>query len=143
MEPVGWIRFNRPTVAIAAVMLAFAAARGAESAPSVILRPYNVVESVLNVKFRILYRSTFVGAFVANMFLGEVKTPSIAQRAGLKSGMEIVAIQGRPVTGLNQIEVEQILSQPVEDSVVLLVRRSPRTQPEQVRLQVDPVPAKP
>lgn len=97
---------------------------------------------MLNVKVRIVYRSTFLGAFVSKMYAGDVKTPSIAQRAGLRGGMEIVAIQGQPVAGLSQIQIEQILSQPVQDEVVLLVRPSPKKDPEEIRVPVDPGPGK-
>ena len=112
---------------------------GADSAPPVVLPAFNVIESALKVKVLISYRA-FKGGhpFVTAMMVHDVKTPSFAQEAGLKSGMEIIAIQGQQVSGLSQAAVEQLLSQPARDSVVLLVRRSWLKRPEEILISVRP-----
>ena len=126
------------TAGIAAILFAPVGAWGGDSASPVLLPPFNVIESVLKVKVVTEYQKTHLGAFVTRMIVDEVKTPSLAQRAGLKKGMEIVAIQGHFVAGLSQAEVDQLLVQSARDSVVLLVRRSWLKQPEEIRLPVEP-----
>ena len=128
---------------IAALTLAAPAIRAQESAPPVVLPPFNVIESVLRVKIRIEYRQSYVGAFVVRMTVRTVKAGSVAEKAGLRKGTEIVAIQGHPVAGLSPEAVEQLMIQPVEDSLVLLVRQSREEQPVEVQLPVGGNPASP
>jgi membrane-associated protease RseP (regulator of RpoE activity) len=124
---------------IAVLALVASAALGADSAPPVVLPRFNVIESVLNVSVLTEYAKMSIGpAYATRMTVDKVKTPSIAQRAGLKSGMEIIAIHGQRVAGLSQAAVEQLLDQPVRDSVVLLVRKSWWKHPEEIRLPVPP-----
>lgn len=136
----GRVRRARIAIAIAAVMWA-SAAWGADSTPPppVVLPPFSVVESALKVKVLISYhRFRNSPPFVTRMTVDEVKAGSFAEQAGLKSGMEIIAIQGQEVIGLNQTEVERLLSQLGKDTILLRVRRSWRTPPEDMRILVRP-----
>ncbi len=129
----------RTAARLAALALALAGplgSRGDEPQAPVMLPAFNVVESVLSVNVRTEFRQTFFGAFVTRMFVGEVKTPSVAQRAGLKKGMEIVAIQGKPVAGLSESDLSRLLVQPGLEEVVLLVRPSWLKEPREYRLPV-------
>ena len=67
---------------------------------------------------------------------GRVKSPSIAKRAGLVTGMEILAIQGQIVHGLSRPELAQVLQQEVAKEVVLLVRRSTKAKQEEIHVPV-------
>ena len=135
-----WIgRLRRAGITGGMVVMILAPALGADSAPPVVLPAFNVIESALKVKVLISYRAFKGGLpFVTAMMVNDVKTPSFAQEAGLKSGMEIIAIQGQRVSGLSQPAVEQLLSQPARDFVVLLVRRSWLKRPEEIRISVGP-----
>jgi membrane-associated protease RseP (regulator of RpoE activity) len=122
---------------IVALLLAPMLSPGAEDPAPAVLPPVNVIETVLSVKVSTEYvRMNSGQPFATRMVVRSVKTPSIGQRAGLKNGMEIVAIQGQRIAGLSQTAVEQLLVQPVKDSVLLLVRRSWFRKPEEIRLSV-------
>ena len=139
LNSVALIRRVRTSAGLFMAALAPAPAWGGDAAQPVVLPPVNVIESVLKIKVVIKYRQrSYFGPYVEKMLVGSVKTPSVAQQAGLMKGMEIVAIQGVDVEGLSQADVEQLMTQEVEDSVVLLVRRPGRERPEEIRI---PVPA--
>jgi hypothetical protein len=115
-----------------------AAARAADSDAPIVLPAVGVSASILNVPVCIEYQRTPLGPLVHKVYVGAVKTPSLAQQAGLKEDMEIIAIQGTKVANLSETALGELLLQPAKDYVVLLVRRSWLGKPVEIRL---PVPA--
>jgi predicted metalloprotease with PDZ domain len=115
--------------------------RAAATDSPVVLPAFGVTVSVLNLPVRIEYERTPFGLIVHKVYVGLVKTPSIAHSAGLKEDMEIVAIQGQKVSNLSQARFDTLLSQPTKDAVVLLVRRSWLGRLVEVRLPVPRDPA--
>src|SRR5262249_32838792 len=88
------------------------------------LSPYHVMESVLNVKLEIEY-AMMKGSqpWVSRVRLDQVKHGSIAEKSGLKTGMEVIAIQGQTLGGLTKAQMENLLIQEGSDHVTFRVRR--------------------
>jgi S1-C subfamily serine protease len=132
----------RSTCAVFTAAVALAASalvvQSAETAPPPIVMPtVNVMESALKIKVTISYRRFKMGPpFVTGMTVDTVKPGSFAEQAGLKTGMEILAIQGTPVANLTQGEVERLLQQPAHGSVVVRIRRGWLKSPEDIRITV-------
>lgn len=122
-----------------ATLAAAAPPAGQVGDPPVALEPMSVMESVLNVHLEIEYGQVpYQPAWVERMYVGRVKPGSIADRAGLRTGMEIIAIQGKKVARLSEGAVQALLVQGVADHVELTVRRGWFHRPEQIRLPVPP-----
>ena len=57
-----------------------------------------------------------------------VRADSVAARAGVTEGLEVVAIQGKRVRGLTESEVDDLMKLPVIDELVLTVRNDAKTE---------------
>ena len=124
-----------------AVLILPAVALGAAELPVVKMAPVQVAEAMLDIKVVIRWQQgNYAAQWVDSIRVGDVKSPSIAKRAGLVPGMEIIAIQGQFVHGLSRPELTQMLQQEVAKEVVLLVRRSDRAKQEEIRVPVVPLP---
>lgn len=111
----------------------------APTAPSTVVLPaFSANLDQLKIQVVIRYQKTPAGTVVDHIFVRSVKAGSIAEKSGLKKGMEIVAIQYQLVAGLNQFQVDSVLDQPVQDSLVLSVKRSPKSDSEELRIPVVP-----
>lgn len=128
----------------AAAAPAPAAPASAASEPPVVLPAMSVMESAMKIKIVTSYFHFSVGgAFATSMMVTDVKTPSFAQEAGLQSGMEIVAIQGKRVGGQSPGSVERLLRLPTDEPVVLTVRRPGKRRTEELTIPVRPPPPPP
>jgi membrane-associated protease RseP (regulator of RpoE activity) len=111
------------------------AAVPAAQEPPVVLPEVSVMEGSMNIKVSTSYYRMGKGsAFATSMIVRTVKPGSFAEQAGLKTGMEIVSIQGTKVAGLNQGDVERLLSQPGKEVVVLQIRRPWKIRTEEMRI---------
>jgi C-terminal processing protease CtpA/Prc len=120
-------------------MAALTAARAADPAsPIVVLPAFAASLSQLNIKITIRYQRKPAGQVVAAVFIRSVKNGSIAEKAGLKKGMEVVAIQYQPVAGLNPFEFDAMCDQAVDDALVLSVKRAPQAAAEEIRIRLKP-----
>jgi len=96
--------------------------------PPVKMEAYNVAEAMLSIQVTTRWAQSsqnYVGTWVDTMRVSEVKAHSRAERAGLKRGMEIVAIEGQVVHGLGREELNRVLLQEVPGVLHLQVRSSP------------------
>jgi len=117
-----------------------------DSAPStVVLPPFVANLSQLNIKLTIRYvRKPPAGEVVEAVYVRSVKAGSIAEKAGLKKGMEIITIQDQAVAGLNSFQFDSICDQAVDDALVLTVKRSAKAAAEEIRIKIpQPDAAKP
>lgn len=128
----------RRAAALIGLSLAFAlrlAGDAPAQSPPHVMAPLNVVSSVLNIPVQTVFaQEGFTEPRVSAMFVGKVKPGSIAQRAGLRTGMEILSIQGTKVQGLTRGELGDVLTQEVADYVTLEIRRSWFRRPLQIRI---------
>ena len=126
----------------AAVLTAPLAAEEPNAAkePPIKMPAFTTKLSELKIPMVTRYDRTPNGSVLSGMFIGAIKAGSLAEKSGLKKGMEVVAIQYQLVAGLNQFEVGQLFDQEVVDTLVLAVRKSPKGPAEEVRV---PVVAKP
>jgi len=109
-----------------------------ESQPPVKLPAFTTKLSALKIPMVTRYDRTPDGAKLSGMFIGSIKAGSVAEKSGLKKGMEVVAIQYQLVAGLNQFEVERLFDQDVVDTLVLAVRKAPKAPSEEIRIPVVP-----
>jgi len=111
---------------------------GAAEPPPVKMAPVQVMQTVLDLDLKIRWAQDsgeqWITQWVDQIHLGKVRPNSIAARAGLARGMELVAIQGQPLHGLKQEELAQVLQQAVEKEVILTVRRTPKSKEELIHL---------
>lgn len=107
-----------------------------ESQPPVKLPAFTTKLSALKIPMVMRYDRTPDGARLSGMFIGSIKAGSVAEKSGLKRGMEVVAIQYQLVAGLNQFEVDRLFDQDVVDTLVLAVRKTPKGAAEEVRVLV-------
>jgi predicted metalloprotease with PDZ domain len=120
------------------VLCALACLRlGAE--PPVKMAAYHVSEAMLSIQVTTRWAQSsqsYVGQWVDSMRVGGVQPHSIAEKAGLRRGMEILAIQGQLVHGLTQDDLNHVLLQEVTREVVLQVRSSAHAAPVEIHLPV-------
>jgi len=124
---------------VSAALASAATSRAADDkAPStVVLPPFVANVSQLNIKLAIRYvRKPPAGDVVDAVYVRSVKAGSIAEKAGLKKGMEIITIQDQAVAGLNSFEFDSICDQAVDDALVLTVKRSAKAAVEEIRIKV-------
>jgi membrane-associated protease RseP (regulator of RpoE activity) len=108
------------------------------SEPPVKLPAFTTKFSELKIPMVTRYDRTPNGSVLSGMFIGPIKAGSLAEKSGLKKGMEVVAIQYQLVAGLNQFEVARLFDQTVEDTLVLAVRKAPKAAAEEIRIPVGP-----
>ncbi len=128
--------------ALVFLVLALVAPLGAEepaaSQPPVQLPAFTTKFSELKIPMVTRYDRTSNGSVLSGMFIGSIKAGSLAEKSGLKKGMEVVAIQYQLVAGLNQFEVARLFDQTVQDTLVLAVRKAPKAPSEEIRIPVGP-----
>jgi hypothetical protein len=110
----------------------------AASEPPVKLPAFTTTFSELKIPMVTRYDRKPNGSVLSGMFIGPIKAGSLAERSGLKKGMEVVAIQYQLVAGLNQFEVDRLFDQIVEDTLVLAVRKAPKAPAEEIRILIGP-----
>lgn len=60
---------------------------------------------------------------LAMMLIEEVRTDSRAAKAGVRSGMQIIAIEGIDIRGLTETQFDEVMAMEVYDHLTLTVRR--------------------
>lgn len=105
------------------------------SEPPIMMSAMSVMESVMKINVTTTYyRFPIGGEFATSMLVSEVRTPSFAYDAGVRKGMEIVAINGTKISGLSQGEITALLGSPKQDAVVLLIRGGGKKKPGEIRI---------
>jgi hypothetical protein len=90
------------------------------------LKPVAVSTVFVSIRLRPFYRDSGTGPRLSRLMIEEVRTKSLAERAGLLAGMELLAVQGTPVTGLRDVDLEKLCEMPVNgDTLVLRIADPP------------------
>jgi len=112
-----------------------------DPAPSTVVLPAFAANlSQLNIKLVIRYARKPTGNVVEAVYIRSVKSGSIAEKAGLRKGMELVTIQGQVLAGLNPFQFDAMCDQAVEDDLVLSVHASPKAPLREIRIHLGPDP---
>jgi predicted metalloprotease with PDZ domain len=91
------------------------------------LKPVAVSTVFVSIRLRPFYRDSATGPRVSRLMIEEVRARSLADRAGVQAGMELLAVQGTAVTGLRDVDLEKLCESPVVgDTLVLKVAEQPK-----------------
>lgn len=105
----------------------------------VMLPALSVTESLMKVNVVTSYQRLRLGSpFALAMKVGEVKSPSFAYDAGLRKGMEIVAIDGTKISGLAPAAVDRLLAAPKRDMITLSVRGGSFKKTTEIQISLKP-----
>lgn len=125
--------------------LAVAASRAAEEAKVVQMEPVLVEEIPISIKLRprVDYLSSS-GPRLVSLRVEEVRKDSAAERAGLKAGMEILAINGVWVRGRDFATLDPLWKGPFRDDVlvlkVMVAQRGFHPRPIDIRIPIKKPP---
>jgi C-terminal processing protease CtpA/Prc len=116
--------------------MSLAVAAAEKDEPPVQLEPVRVAAIWSNAVVRIEYLPDSEDWRIAKLLVESVREKSAAARAGLEKGMEIVAIQGIALSGITEQAYQRVMRMPVDDVLVLSVRRAGRVKSEEMRIPV-------
>jgi predicted metalloprotease with PDZ domain len=91
------------------------------------LKPVAVSTVFVSIRLRPFYRDSATGPRLSRLMIEEVRGKSLAERAGLVAGMELLTIQGTSVAGLRDVDLEKLCESPVMgETLVLKVAEEPK-----------------
>jgi hypothetical protein len=95
-----------------------------DSAPAngapVVMEPFSVEEIRINLTLRVFFRETPDGPRVASLRIDDVRKKSAAERVGLVAGLEVLAINGVNVVGLDQAALDKLWRGPFHEPFFVL-----------------------